>query len=37
MTPDVFRHRISPTYEAEAEGRGSDDITARVLEVVPVP
>jgi MoxR-like ATPase len=37
IAPDVFRHRISPSYEAEAEGRDSDDITARVLEVVPVP
>jgi MoxR-like ATPase len=37
MAPDVFRHRISPSYEAEAEGRGADDIIARVLEVVPVP
>jgi MoxR-like ATPase len=37
MAPDVFRHRISPSYEAEAEGRSSDHITARVLEVVPVP
>jgi MoxR-like ATPase len=37
MCPDVFRHRISPSYEAEAEGRGADEIIARVLEVIPVP
>jgi MoxR-like ATPase len=37
LAPDVFRHRISPSYEAEAEGRGADAIVARVLEVLPVP
>ena len=37
MCPDVFRHRISPSYEAEAEGRDAGDIIARVLEVIPVP
>jgi MoxR-like ATPase len=37
VVPDVMRHRISPSYEAEAEGRTSDDILARVLETVPVP
>jgi MoxR-like ATPase len=34
---DVVRHRIAPSYEAEAEGRTSDDILTRVLETVPVP
>jgi MoxR-like ATPase len=33
----VLRHRVAPSYEAEAEGRTSDDIIARVLETVPVP
>jgi MoxR-like ATPase len=33
----IMRHRIAPTYEAEAEGRTTDDIVARVLETVPVP
>ncbi|MEM7308191.1 MAG: MoxR family ATPase [Planctomycetota bacterium] len=37
MAPDVFRHRVSPSYEAEAEGRGAPEIIARVLEAVPVP
>ena len=34
---DVLRHRVVPSYEAEAEGRSSDDLIARVLETVPVP
>ncbi len=37
VAPDVLRHRIAPTYEAEAEGRDSDQLIARILEVVPVP
>jgi MoxR-like ATPase len=34
---DVMRHRIIITYEAEAEGLGSDDIIDRVLQGVAVP
>jgi len=37
VAPAVLRHRVVPTYEAEAEGRTSDDLVARVLETVPVP
>ena len=39
MTPtvDVLRHRVVPTYEADAEGLTSDKLVARVLETVPVP
>ena len=37
VAPEVLRHRISPSYEAEAQGHGSDEIVARVLEAVPVP
>jgi MoxR-like ATPase len=37
VAPDVLRHRVLPTYEAEAEGRSSADLLARVLETVPVP
>ena len=33
----VLRHRVVPSYEAEAEGKSSDDLIARVLETVPVP
>lgn len=34
---DVLRHRIIPTYEAEAEGVTSDDLVRRVFERVSVP
>ncbi len=37
MAPDVLRHRIAASYEAEAEGRTTDDLIARVLETLPVP
>ncbi|MFT5150221.1 MAG: MoxR-like ATPase [Planctomycetota bacterium] len=33
----VLRHRVVPTYEAEAEGLESDVLVQRVLETVPVP
>lgn len=33
----VMRHRLIPTYEAEAEGLSSDTLVQRVLETVPVP
>ncbi len=33
---EVLRHRIVPTYEAEAEGVTSDEIVRRVLERVPL-
>jgi MoxR-like ATPase len=34
---DVLRHRVTPTYEAEAEGLSSESLVTRVLETVPVP
>ncbi|MCE9595930.1 MAG: AAA family ATPase [Planctomycetes bacterium] len=34
---DVLRHRIIPTYEADAEGVTSDKLIDRLLETVPVP
>jgi len=34
---DVLRHRIIPTYEAEAEGLTSEELLKRVFEHVPVP
>lgn len=37
LAPDILRHRIIPTYEAEAEEISSDDIVARILDVVEVP
>jgi len=35
--PDVLRHRIILTYEAEAEEVGSEDLLRRIFEEVPVP
>ena len=37
MAPDVLRHRILPTYEAEADGLDSDQLIARLLEKVDQP
>jgi len=34
---EVLRHRIMPTYEAEAEGYDTDAIVRLVLDHVPVP
>ena len=35
--PEVLRHRVVPTYEAEAAGVGPDQLVKRVFEVVEVP
>lgn len=35
--PDVLRHRIIITYEAEAEETTSDDIVQRIFDTVEVP
>jgi MoxR-like ATPase len=37
VAPAVLRHRVIPTYEAEAEGFSADALVARILETVPVP
>ncbi len=37
IAPDVLRHRVSLTYEAEAQGKTADDIITTILETVPVP
>ncbi|HVU22651.1 MAG TPA: MoxR family ATPase [Opitutus sp.] len=37
LAPDIMRHRIGLTYEAEAEEVSSDHIIAQVLERTPVP
>jgi MoxR-like ATPase len=37
IAPDVLRHRVVVTYEAEAEDVDSDEIVRRVLDGVPVP
>jgi len=37
VAPDVLRHRIILTYEAEAEEKSPDDVIATILENVEVP
>ena len=37
IAPDVLRHRIIPTYEAEAEEVSADDLVQRLLDRVEVP
>jgi MoxR-like ATPase len=34
---DVLRHRVLTTYEAEADGVGSEDLIQKVFDNVPVP
>ncbi len=34
---DVLRHRVSITYEAEAESLTSEDMVTKILETIPVP
>jgi MoxR-like ATPase len=33
----VLRHRIIPSFEAEAENKSSDDLLHQILDVVQVP
>jgi len=37
VAPDVLRHRVVVSYEAEAEDRTSDDVVRQILGHVPVP
>jgi MoxR-like ATPase len=37
IAPDVLRHRVLTTYEAEAEEVTSDDLVARILQTVETP
>ena len=37
MAMDVLRHRIIISYEAEAEGKSSEDLIVQILENVEVP
>ncbi len=37
LAPDVLRHRVSLTYEAEAEGKTPEDIIEHILVSVLVP
>lgn len=37
IAPDILRHRVIPSYEAEAEMLDSDNIVEMVLKEMPVP
>ena len=37
VAPDVLRHRLLLTYEAEAENVTTEMVVARILECVEVP
>ena len=37
IAPDVLRHRVGLTYEAEAEEITSDQLIAQVIKQTPVP
>ena len=37
MAPDVLRHRILLSYEAQADGLTPDGLIATLLQRIPVP
>jgi MoxR-like ATPase len=37
LAPDVLRHRITPSFDAEAQGIDGDEIVKRILHVVVSP
>jgi len=37
LAPDVLRHRVLLTYEAEAESVTPDEVITRILDAVPAP
>ena len=37
IAPDVLRHRLILTYEAEAEEMSTDDLINQILREIPVP
>ena len=37
MAPDVLRHRMILSYEAEADGKSTDDLLETLLERIEVP
>jgi MoxR-like ATPase len=37
LAPDILRHRILLSYEAEAEGVTSEDVIRQLLDKLPVP
>ncbi|MCX5859575.1 MAG: ATPase, partial [Proteobacteria bacterium] len=37
MVPDIFRHRLILSYEAEAEEMDTDDVIRTLLDNIEVP
>ena len=37
LAPDVLRHRLLLSYEAEAEGMSSDDVIRKILNELKTP
>jgi MoxR-like ATPase len=37
LAPDVLRHRVTVSYEAEAEGLTSDAVVQKIINTIPVP
>ena len=37
IAPDILRHRLVPTYEAEAEDVSADDLVQQLLERIEIP
>jgi MoxR-like ATPase len=37
IAPDVFRHRIALSYEAQGDGKVNDDITDEIIRLVALP
>jgi MoxR-like ATPase len=37
VAPEVFRHRVLPSYDALAAGVKVDDLVSRILQVTPAP
>jgi MoxR-like ATPase len=37
LAPDILRHRVIPTYEAEAEEISADSLVAKLLDRIEVP
>lgn len=37
LAPDILRHRIHLTFEAQAQGLGATEVVSRILAAVPVP
>jgi MoxR-like ATPase len=35
VAPAIFRHRLTPNFAAQSEGVSADDITRKILEIVP--